>query len=347
MPSAVRFQFLRSTPELHASIPRWKALWRDDPAATPFQSPEWLVPWWQQFGQGHLRAMAILRDGVWIGFLPFYLYHEPYTGERQLLPLGISSSDYFDGIFAPACTAGQIQQALELLLDQPGWDVFHASQLPPHSRLLHAMRQMNLGRMRQFESESCSRMRAVCMAELPANIRRNAMYYRNRAQRQGRVELQMAGPGDWAEAFGALRRLHTERWLHRGESGVLADDRVLCWHRQALPLLESSGMLRLATLRLNGETIGVLYSLADPIWRPVRTQYFYLTAFSARHAALRPGTLLVAMAIEHAAEEGIAIIDMLRGQEPYKQLWHMEWRATCGFAMESTSNRVLGMKNAA
>ena len=61
-----------------------------------------------------------------------------------------------------------------------------------------------------------------------------------------------------------------------------------------------------------------------------RTQYFYLTAFSGEHAELRPGTLLLASAIEHAAQEGVAIIDMLRGEEAYKQLWYLEPAPTCG-----------------
>lgn len=347
VPSGVTYHYLRSTSELQAAIPKWSALWRDDPAATPFQSPEWLWPWWRQFGQDDLRAVAIAREGTWIGLLPFYLYHEPYTGERQLLQVGVGASDYLDGLFAPACSAAQIREALELLLRQPGWDVFYASQLPGHSRLYHAVRQMNEARVRQFEGEGCSRMRAVTMAELPPKIRRNAMYYRNRALQQGKLELQFADAANWAEAFGALRHLHSERGQEGGEGGVLADSRMLAWHREALPKLAGSGMLRLCSLRLNGEIIGVLYSLVDLPWRPVRTQYFYLTAFSRRHAAFHPGTLLMALAIERAAEEGVAIIDMLRGQEPYKQLWRLEWRATHAFAMESAANPAFGVERAA
>lgn len=347
MPSGVTYHLLRSSSELRAALPRWSALWRDDPAATPFQSPEWLAPWWRQFGTDDLRAVAIARDGAWIGFLPFYLFREPYTGERQLLPLGISSSHYLDGLFAPACTAAQIKDALELLLRQPGWDVFYASQLPPHSRLFHAVRQINAAQVRELEGESCSRMRAMSIAELPGKIRRNTLYCRNCAMRQGKLELQIADFSNWAEAFGALRRLHAERWLERGETGVLTDDRTLEWHRETLPLLERSGFLRLCSLRLNGEIIAAHYSLVDPPWRPMRTQYVYLTGCSTRHSALRPGTLLLAMASEHAAEEGVAIIDMLRSSEACKQLWHLEWRATRGFALESAANQEFDMKKAA
>ena len=84
-------------------------------------------------------------------------------------------------------------------------------------------------------------------------------------------------------------------------------------------------------LRLNDEAIAALYSLIDPK-RAGRAQYFYITAYSPEHADLRPGTLLIAYAVEHAANEGVETIDMLRGDESYKQIWHMEkvptWCAT-------------------
>ena len=341
MLSAVTYHLLRSTEELHAVLPRWRALWREDPQASPFQSPEWLLPWWHQFGGDGLRAVAIARDGAWIGFLPFYLYRDPYTSEHQLLLLGSSCSDYLDGIFSPSCSAQQIREALALLMHEPGWDVFYASQLPAHSRLFHAMRQMNEAGLRQFEGESCSRMRAISMAEWPQKIRRNAMYYHNRAQRSGKLELAVADSTNWAAAFGALRRLHTERWLERGEPGVLADERVLAWHCEALPQLHESGMLRLCTLRLDDEIVGVLYSLIDPPFRAARTQYFYLTSFTARRADLRPGTLLLAYAIDHAVEEGVQSIDMLRGNEGYKHLWHLEGFPTRGFALENCSRSIV------
>ncbi|HET9087969.1 MAG TPA: GNAT family N-acetyltransferase, partial [Acidobacteriaceae bacterium] len=97
------------------------------------------------------------------------------------------------------------------------------------------------------------------------------------------------------------------------------------------------------SLRLNGEIIGVLYSLIDPprasrsAHRIARTQYFYLTAYSLQHADLRPGTLLLALAIEQAANEGVQTIDMLRGDEAYKQIWHLTRTPTAGFTVRNTA----------
>jgi CelD/BcsL family acetyltransferase involved in cellulose biosynthesis len=162
------------------------------------------------------------------------------------------------------------------------------------------------------------------------------MYYRNRAARLGQLEFVFADERTWPMFFDALVHLHTMRWQRRGESGVLADCRVLAWHREAIPILQQHGLLRLCALRHNGEVIGIAYSLVDPMTHPFRTQYVYLIAHSVQHAKLRPGTLLLAELIEHAANEGIDMIDMLRGEEEYKKLWHVESVPTYGFTVPNS-----------
>jgi CelD/BcsL family acetyltransferase involved in cellulose biosynthesis len=151
--------------------------------------------------------------------------------------------------------------------------------------------------------------------------------------RRGNLKFTAADSSNWAEIFDALERLHTMCWQHSGEQGVLADAKVLAWHREALPRLLASGLLRLCSLRLDSKVIGVLYSLIDPASRACRTQYVYLTAYSLEHADLRPGTLLLGFAIEHAAQEGVQTIDMLRGNEAYKSIWHVERTPTYGFTL--------------
>ena len=262
-----------------------------------------------------------------IGLLPFYLYAEPATGERKLLPLGVGTSDYLDGVFAPECAVEDIRSALNLLCSEDDWDALCVSELRPGSKLLQALQDW-APEGGSIPGESCSQMPAVPMRQLPQKIRHNAMYYHKRAMRVGNLNLTVAGAADWEEAFEALETLHSERWRDHGQSGVLADQRVVQWHREALPLLERSGMLRLCSLRLSGETIGCIYSLIDPLRRRERAQYVYITAYSIRHADLSPGTLLIALATEHAANEGVRTIDMLRGDEKYKKLWHMDRMAT-------------------
>jgi CelD/BcsL family acetyltransferase involved in cellulose biosynthesis len=108
---AVEFKLIDTTEQLTAFVPAWRELWQSDPQATPFQSPEWLMPWWRQFGNKNLCCVAIDHGGKAIGFLPFYVYEDSAKRQRQLLPLGIGTTDYLDGVFAPECSAKAISFA--------------------------------------------------------------------------------------------------------------------------------------------------------------------------------------------------------------------------------------------
>ena len=46
---------------LEALRPDWTKLWLRSPAATPFQSPAWLIPWWRHFGNDELLVLAARR----------------------------------------------------------------------------------------------------------------------------------------------------------------------------------------------------------------------------------------------------------------------------------------------
>lgn len=276
--------------------------------------------------------MTIRREGRLIGLVPAYIHTEPRRRERQLLLLGAGTSDYLDGIFAPACTTEHIRAALGLLHAESGWDVAHFTQLRPDSKLLHALGSLARLHAEPAHSQSCMRMPAMSIAGFPAKLRQNVHYYGNRARRLGSLEVRIAGVRDSLDLFETLRRMHADRWQRAGQRGVLADPRVLAWHREALPLLANSGTLRLVTLMLNGEAAASIYALIDPPSRRERTLYVYLPAFSVRHADLRPGTLLLAQAIDQAAQEGVRTIDFLRGEEAYKHLWHAHSFPTFGYS---------------
>lgn len=332
MPAKVEYDLLRTTKELEDFRSEWEALWYKDPRGMPFQRPQWLLPWWHQFGQLILRSVVISQSGQPIAFLPFYIYEEPSSGERKLLPLGVSTTDYLDGLFAPECKLENLLTALDLLCAERGWDILYASQLLPGSLLYQALVQSHRP-AQQFHSASCSRMPAARVTDLPTKIRHNALYYRNRAARSGKLEFNVADASNLVESFDALQRLHTVRWRIHGEPGVLSDVRMLAWHREAIPQLHACGALRLCLLHLDSEVIAALYSLIDPTNRISRNQYVYITAYSPDHANLSPGTILLAEVLEQAFKEGVQTVDMLRGEEPYKRMWHVETVPTYGFTL--------------
>lgn len=330
MHSDVCCSILRDTSELAAFQSQWTHLWLEDQHATPFQRPEWLLPWWRQFGQPDLRAVVVKQADQVLAFLPFYVYQESSASERKLLLLGAGTTDYLSGVFGAKCTPDHVKAGMDCLLNSEGWDVMHAMQIRRDSPLFEYFQSHGIACV---PAEPCSSVPAVTVKDLPTKIRRNFMYYRNKASRSGVLEVSIADASNCRETFESLVSLHTSRWRSAGEPGVLADPKVLAWHREAIPLLQESGLLRLNSLHLNGNVIAVLYSLIDAPDRPNRTQYIYLPALATAYGEFRPGTLMLALSIEHAAKEGVKTIDMLRGQESYKQIWHVEPVPTYGFSL--------------
>src|SRR5690606_24274450 len=54
---------VRDARQLTELVPEWWELWRQVPTATPFQSPPWLLAWWEAFAPGQMFAIAV-QDGL-------------------------------------------------------------------------------------------------------------------------------------------------------------------------------------------------------------------------------------------------------------------------------------------
>jgi CelD/BcsL family acetyltransferase involved in cellulose biosynthesis len=141
-------------------------------------------------------------------------------------------------------------------------------------------------------------------------------YYRRRLRRIGSEEIELARLDSFHEIFERFLQLHRARWVGRGQSGVLGDDRVQNFHRDAAQRMLLSGTLRLYALRSRGGIIAALYGFAHR-----GHTYYYLSGFDPEFAPYSPGTLLIGHAIEEAVREGSANFDFLRGREAYKYLW--------------------------
>ncbi len=341
--------------ELEALAPEWERLWRSDPDATPFQSPQWLIPWWKHVGEGELFTLTA-RDhrGRLAAVLPIYLYRQPTGGERHLLLLGAGTSDYLGGVFAqdsaadapagatcdrPAgealSCAGAIARIClgELMRHARHWDRAVLHQLPQNSPLLAGARA---DATLLTESESCAGVSVTGLRGLPAKLQSNIGRYRRRAQTQGALRFSMAGSATEAlRCLDELIDLHSRRWQQRGESGVLAPLTVQAHHRETVPALFRAGLLRMFRVSLDGVTMATLYAFVDPP-RPATSQrprslLCYLIGFDTQFIELSPGTLVLSFAIEQCEREGLATMDMLRGGETYKRLWGAVPRQTFRF----------------
>jgi CelD/BcsL family acetyltransferase involved in cellulose biosynthesis len=321
----LRTDELTTLAELEALRPEWSALWRRVHDASPFQSPEWLLPWWRSFGDtaGELVVLAMRADraGELVGVLPLFL-HPLHGGGRTLLILGAGNSDHLDPLFRPDVALSCAEAALAELAGWRGrWTDGAFQQLGADSPLLQARPPRGLGAERTG-SEPCHvvDLRGPCTA---GPIAERLAYLRRRATREARMRVDDARPDTLVEALDLLFALHESRWRARGEPGVLADPAARSFIRSASAELLAAGMLRLHLLYLHDEPAAALLAIAGG-----RSVAYYIGGFDPAHARLAPGTLLVGHAIEAAAQAGAWEFDFLRGAEPYKRRWGAADRPT-------------------
>lgn len=296
---------------LRAMVPEWHALWIRV-GTTPFQSPHWLLPWWDAFGTGMPRVAAWRDGGVLRGVLPAYVLHE-HDGPK-LLPMGAGTTDYLDvlGEGAPPMLAALLDRAAADGVARCDW-----IELPPGSPLRDAAPPSGWS-ARLSEGSPCP---VAGLPGLPAGISRKLRMSRHRAERAGGWTVEEAAPGTLDAALDTLVALHQARWTTGGEPGVLCDEAVLAFHRAAAPGLLEAGLLRLVVLRVGGVVAASILALLGP-----GRIFFYLSGYDTGQAFVSPGTLLLGAMLERAAEEGRTEAHFLRGREGYKYAWGAEDR---------------------
>jgi CelD/BcsL family acetyltransferase involved in cellulose biosynthesis len=324
MTGAQEVAILRRIAELEAIRAEWLDLWRRAPG-TPFQSPDWLIPWWRRFGRGDLRVTVWRRQGRLVALAPLFIEH------RIIRPIGVGITDHLGMLCEPA-VADAIAARLIAELDRRdlGWTACEWPDLPAGSLLLAAALPEGWRELgwqdRLTADESGPVLRLPGTAEdlprvLPALRRRKLALARRRAARRGAVTMEAAGPENFDRLFAALLDLHGARWASRGGPGVLAEAAVQSFHREAASGFMAEGVLRLYALRIGDCIAGVYYGFVQG-----NRAYAYLGGFDPRFAPESPGALTIFHAMEQAVSEGVGEFDFLRGREPYKYAWGAEDR---------------------
>jgi CelD/BcsL family acetyltransferase involved in cellulose biosynthesis len=306
---------------LEALRSEWSDLWARCPSATPFQSPEWLIPWWHHFGHGEPWALALRQGGRLVGLVPLFPWNSPEPPRRRLALIGAGITDYLDGLFAPGFEARGAALVFDRMAARPDrWECCDLDALRESSPLRTTAAPAGWSEETAVQDvcpilDLPDREEDLSRAVPPRWLRR-LEYDRRRAGREGPVRFEAAGPGRFEELFEAWLRLHRARWSARGESGMLADLTVRRFHEEAAPALLRAGMLRLYGLRIGDRIAAVYYGLLAK-----GRAYNYLPGFDPELGRARPGALIVGHAIREAVREGAREFDFLRGGEPYKYEW--------------------------
>ncbi len=302
---------------LEALRAEWGGLWQRCPSATPFQSPEWLLAWWKHLGSGRPWVIVLRQEGRVAGILPLFVAGSPRTAAF----LGTGISDHLDMLVEPGMGKTAATLFFEHLYRQRHrWGACHLCDIPQGSPLLKVPAGLGLWIVRA-PSTPCPVLdlpstREELFSGLSAARRRNLERGIKALARNGEILLEMADAGNISECVEALFLLHATRWRKKGLPGVLQDDAVRAFHKDAARGLLENGSLRFHALKLDGKIIAVLYAFA----RGGRL-FGYLGGFDLAFARFSPGKALLVHAIGEAMRQGLIRFDFLRGTEDYKYAW--------------------------
>jgi CelD/BcsL family acetyltransferase involved in cellulose biosynthesis len=294
--------------DLSAIRSEWEDLWSRVPAASPFQHPAWLMAWAQPYAPGRCRAATLWHDGYLEAVVPAFVW------DGALLLAGTGPSDHAAALLS--CESEQVALLVNAICEaspEP-FDRIDFRQLASSSPLPG-----------ERDGEPC----LVVDLEGPDGMARASSRTRSHwrhAIRQLESEgaaFDLVGSGEASQAADELQRLHGLRWRAQGEEGALADELAQRHLAAATPELARAGLLRMHRLRVGNRTIALVFAM-----RGAQSTCFYLSGFDPAWAKLSPGTALVGTAIAHAAKEGCAEADFLRGREHYKYKWGARERPT-------------------
>lgn len=331
--SAFSVEVIRKVEQLAALAPEWRELWRRSEIATPFQSPDWLLPWWEVFAPGELRCVAVRRAGSLAALAA--LYHETGMHGSRLLPLGISLSDYLDILVDPAYreSVNEIAHAIEMDdIDTIEWGEAQwgaeALRIPP---------------LRGWEATriAATPCPVVALPNTPDELRsvvspsrwRHLRTAANRAARRGETIIVEGDVDNAGALLSELMHLHTASRVKRG-GDVFADPRVGEFHSAALPDLMKQGLVRLHALSIGAQIVAVYYGFHHGA-----RAYAYQCGYDPSFAFQSPGALLIAHAIGQAIREGAQEFHFLRGNEPYKYEWGAKDRTNICYRLHRRQQR--------
>ena len=279
----------------------WLRLWQSCPTATPFQSPQWLIPWTRHiFGGGRICCLAIRQSSTLVGLAPLFTWG---TDRRILSFLGAGISDYGDVLLVPGHEAECMSTLRRLLSDQiEGGCDLDLRDIREGSMLLDG-----------WPREECAICPVLDLSSYPASMdpkhRTDVRRARNRFAKMPSVSYERAEAANLTERMHEFFLLHEARWTPLGET-------LRSFHLEVAHAFLETGDLRLSVLRVGDKPAAAIYA-----FRCGKSLYCYLSGFDPDMAKLSPGAALLGWVVEEAIEEGAREVDFLRDGEAYKYLW--------------------------
>ncbi len=309
---------LRTPAQAERHAEAWRELAASLPWSSYFSTPDWQLTWWEVLGRDRAGRVAVWPgdDGLdaVVGLARDRLHRRLPRVIGPVVPLGsgAGAADHLGWLVRP----GRRDDVRRWLAKEVG----RRTVLLPATDRDSGSPDLLPG-LRPIETTPCPR---VTLAEpLPtgsSKLRKQLRYDERRLADDG-VGFSWVPPGEvTAATLDDLLRLHAARADDQGWATTFTAER----RRFHLALMErgSPGCGPAAVVARRGdEVVGVLYG-----FRWGDTFSYYQTGWDEAYARRGLGTVLVAVAMREAYSDRCAVLDFLRGAEPYKYRFGAEDR---------------------
>ena len=319
----------------------WSELLSRSSNDEPTASPEWLLTWWELYGDegGRRLKSCAVRDGQrLVGLLPLLsrvFWYRPGIPFRRLELLGSGEDESHEilseyiGLVAERGAEAQVADCAAEALASGALGPFDEIVLarmngesPATSALLNALAIRGLTPIPMDESPAYYVRLPSTWDEYLASLSSSRRYRVKRAIRDfeawsgGDHRMVRADTAaDVARGLRILADLHEERWRASGHAGVFESDRFLQFHERIMPILLQRESLDLRILEVRGEPIAAVYNI---IWDG-RVHFYQSGRKMDVPKKVRPGVMLHSLAIQAAIEAGHREYDFLAGSARYKE----------------------------
>ena len=327
--------------EITSQIESWfdqPEIWDSLAGGVPFRQVAWLGSWWKHLSEGREAYLVVARDssGNVQGLLPLYRAGSGTRG-RTLHFIGDGSACTDDiSVLATDEHAATVSEAIGRHLaemashHQDGWDVLDLDGIVEGNEACRALaRGLRLG---GATLHSMSRMKTwfkKCEGTWEESLKQSSKSSRRAI---GQLTKRLASipelrycvtEGEDVElAVAQMIQLHQARWIAAGETGTYAEPQFRDFIEAAVRAFEANGQLYLPTLHHGSDVIAAELHFIGQNGR----SYCYSTGYDINQMELEPGRLLNVCVLQHVHESTWLGVDLLRGDEPYKQRMKAEPR---------------------
>jgi hypothetical protein len=299
----------------------WEELYRDSPAATPFQSWAWLYSWWESYGGGRGLRLVTVRSagGLLVGVLPLML--ERRHGLARLLFVGTGLTPHLDLIAREGWEDWVSEAGARALRQIGGWHVADLQELRPEAAAWALFKSWSGRKSSVWQSQhptiDATKDWDQLLMSRSKKLRNNARRALRRAEADG-VEYELASREEVEAAARRLVTMSRERWRDNPLTGAEHwTPRFESHLKTSACRMAARGWGGISEWRKDGEVIFSEFLVFGPGYVGA-----YMVGISPEAFRLYEVSALTAHAEVNIARHWDApYVSLGRGQDTYKLRW--------------------------